>query len=201
MKSTLLAALLCVLATGCFGSSKPVEFYTLRPSADAAGSPPTQRRLGIAVGPLQLPKYLDRPEIVTRDGEHGLSIQEDHRWAGSLRGDLLRVIADDLSRLLDTTYVAVYPVEPRFAADYRILFDVHEFEGTPGQSVRLRVFWSVLKGTGSEALAVELSDIEQPVASAEWTDFVAAHNAALATMSRQIAARIQALSATGRDRR
>lgn len=184
------------LALGCLGRSRPSEFFTLSPTAKAGAQDALISRpdLGLAVGPTQFPKYLDRPEIVTRDGAHRLVLEEWHRWGGSLRTDIQRVVADDLGVLLGTTRIAVYPAEPTFPLDYRILLDVREFEGTPGGSVRLRALWAVV-GANGKALAVDASDIEQPVASSSWKDFVAAYSDALGVMTRQIATRVAGLRA------
>ena len=111
------------LALGCFGGGRPSEFFTLSPITEVSDGVPIASRphLGLAVGPLQFPRYLDRPEIVTRDGAHRLVLWNEHRWGGSLRTDILRVMADDLGALLGTTRVAVYPSEARFPLDYRVL--------------------------------------------------------------------------------
>jgi uncharacterized lipoprotein YmbA len=95
--------------------------------------------------------------------------------------------------LLGTDRIAVYPAEPRFPLDYRVLLDVREFEGTRGGSVRLRANWSVVAASDGKAVAVEATQVEQPVASPSWQDLVAAHSAALGTMTRQIATRVAAL--------
>ena len=189
------AALAALLAAGCFGGSTPPEFFTLSPPPGAAAGPALASRpeLGIAVGPLELPRYLDRPELVTRDGSHRLVVADAHRWGGSLRTDILRVVADDLGRLLGTARVAIYPAEPRFPVAYRILLDVREFEGTPGEGVRLRLRWTVASGVDGRALAVEESVVEQPLASASFEDLVAAESAALAAVSRRIAERVAGL--------
>jgi hypothetical protein len=189
------AALAALLAVGCFGGSTPPEFFTLSPPPGAAAGPALASRpeLGLAVGPLEIPRYLDRPELVTRDGSHRLVVADAHRWGGSLRTDILRVVADDLSRLLGTARVSVYPTEPRFPAAYRILLDVREFEGTPGRRVRLRVLWTVASGADGRALAIEESLVEQPTASASFDDLVAAESAALAAVSRRIAERVAEL--------
>ena len=136
---------------------------------------------------MDFPRYLDRPEIVTRDGAHRLIVANTHRWAGSLRTDILRVVADDLGRLLGTSRVAMYPAEPRFAADYRVLLDVREFEGTLGGTVVLRVRWTLASLSDGTAVAVEETRQEQPTASASVDDLVAAESAALSQVSRQIA--------------
>ena len=148
------------------------------------------------VGPLEFPRYLDRPEIVTRDGSNRLIVADAHRWGGSLRNDILRVVADDLGRLLGTARVAVYPTEPRFPAAYRVLLDVREFEGVPGEKRRrCACAGRSPRWPDGHALVVEESRIEQPVASASYDDLVAAESAALGTLSRQIAERMAALPA------
>jgi hypothetical protein len=191
------AALLAAPATGCLGQSPPPQFYTLSAASGAASGPALASRpdLGLAVGPIDFPRYLDRPEIVRRDGSHRLILADDHRWGGSLRSDILRVVADDLGRLLGTSRVAIYPAEPRFPASFRVLLDFREFEGIAGEKVVLRVRWTIAKADDGRALAVEESRIEQPIASASFEDLVAAESAALGTVNRQIAERMAALPA------
>jgi uncharacterized lipoprotein YmbA len=185
------------LASGCLGGGPPPQYFTLSPAAatGAGGGAALAPRpgLGLVVGPIEFPRYLDRPEIVTRDGSHRLVLWNEHRWGGSLRTDILRVMGDDLGTLLGTTRIAVFPAEPRFPVDYRVLLDLLEFEGVPGGSVTLRARWTVA-GPDGRALAIEEARFEEAAASASWQDLVAAHSSALGRVTRQIAERIAALS-------
>lgn len=182
------------LAMGCFTRTPPPEFYTLRPTATAPLGAP-HPSLGITVGPMGFPRYLDRSEIVRRDGENRLVLSGAHRWGGSLRNDMLRVIADDLGTLLGTSEVTVYPTEPGFGVDYRVRLDLREFEAAVGGPVALRLRWVILAGADEQVRVVRASDIEQPVASAAWTDLVAAQSAALGVVSREIAEQLATLHA------
>jgi uncharacterized protein len=181
------------LAAGCLGGGTPPEYFALRPEAGAAVA--QRPDLGLAVGPIEIPRYLDRDEIMTRDTAHRLVAWDAHRWGGSLQTDVSRVLGEDLGTLLGTTRVAVYPAEARFPVSYRVLLHVVEFEGVPGQTVRLRARWTVADGASGLAVVVEQSRVEQPVASASFDDLVAAQSAALAEVTRQIAAKIAELSA------
>lgn len=185
------------LAAGCLGGGTPPAYFTLRPEAGAAAGAPMAPRpaLGLAVGPIELPRYLDRDEVVTRTAAHELVPWDDHRWGGSLRDDVLRVLGDDLGTLLGTTRVAVYPVEARFPVSYRVLLDVLEFEGVPGQSVTLRVRWTVADGTSGLALAIAQSRVDQPIAGPSFDALVAAQSAALGSVTHEIAAKIAELAA------
>jgi uncharacterized lipoprotein YmbA len=186
---------IALLGAGCFGSSTPPRYYTLSSGAGPAAEAPLAARpeLGLVVGPIEFPRYLDRPEIVRRDGSHRLVLDGATRWGGSLRNDVQRVVADDLGRLLGTARVAVYPTEPRFAARYRILLDIREFEAIADQTVSLRARWTVADYANGQALAVEEARIEQPIAVAGAEALVAAESAALGVLTRQIAERVAAL--------
>jgi uncharacterized lipoprotein YmbA len=185
------------LLAGCLGKSVPVEYFTLSDAGPApiAPLPGVRPGLGIAIGTLEMPRYLDRPEIVTRDGAHRLTVWNERRWAGSLRSDIQRVLADDLGTLLGTARIAVFPVEPRFPPDFRVVLELLEFEGVPGGEVRLRARWTVAAGADGRALAVEQAHLAEPVAAGSWDALVAAQRAALGRVTRQIAERIAALAA------
>jgi uncharacterized lipoprotein YmbA len=188
-----LAALALALSACLGGGTKP-SFYALSNATDAATAPLAAKpELGLAVGPIEFPRYLDRPELVTRDGANQLIVADSHRWGGSLRNDISRVVADDLGRLLGTSRVVTYPTEPRFKANYRVLLDIREFERIAGGDVVLRVRWTIAAMPSGAAVVVEESRIAQPVASSSWNDVVAAESAALATLTHQIAERIAAL--------
>ena len=186
-----------VLAQGCLGGGTAPEFFALRPEAGAAAGAPLAARpeLGLAVGPIELPRYLDRDEVVTRTASHELVPWDEHRWAGSLRDDILRVLGDDLGTLLGTTHVAVYPAAAGFPVSYRVLLDVLEFEGAPGQSVTLRVRWTVADGETGRAIAIAQSRVDQPVPAVSFDALVAAQSAALGSVTREIAAKIAELAA------
>jgi len=192
---TALAALSLAALLACFGGAPKPNFYTLSAGAGPAAGPPIVSRpeLGLAIGALEFPRYLDRPELVRRDGAYRLIVADAHRWGGSMRTDILRVVSDDLGRLLGTARVAVYPAEPRFPADYRVLLDVREFEAVSGGNVVLRVRWTIASAPDGAAIVVEESRVEQPVASSSYDDMVSAESAALGTVTRQIAERIAAL--------
>jgi uncharacterized lipoprotein YmbA len=181
------ALVAAALAIGC-GTASP-HFYTLSSASGPASGPPLASRpeLSLAVGPLEFPRYLDRPELVTRDGSHRLIVADAHRWGGSMRSDILRVVADDLGRLLGTARVAVYPADPSVAADYRVLLEVREFEGVPGEKVRLRALWTIAPTAARGTPTIQESIVEQPIASKSYEDLVSAESVALGTVTRTIA--------------
>ena len=62
---------------GCVRSSQPSNFNVLTPLASSERLPPLpggERGLSLGVGPVTLPPYLDRPEIVTRPSQYVLGV-------------------------------------------------------------------------------------------------------------------------------
>jgi uncharacterized protein len=189
-----LGALLAALALGCLGPSTPEPRYFTLAEAGAAQATPVAERpeLGLVLGLVELPRYLDRSELVTRDGAHRLRVWNEVRWGGSLRTDVARAVADDLAQQLGTTHIAAYPAEARFPVSYRILLELLEFGSAPGEPVVLRARWT-LAGADGHALVARETKLAQPPASGSWEDYVAAQRAALGVLTREIAEQIAAL--------
>lgn len=186
------AAALAVAVSGCLGGSPKPTYYTLAASAPPAETALAARPdLGVVVGPIEFPRYLDRPEVVTRDGSHALALSNEHRWAGSLRNDFGRVLADEIGRRLGTARMATHPADARFAVDYRVPLELIAFEGPLGGRVALRARWSIVGPAGP--IASEASAIEEPAASASYADLVAAQGRAVSRLAAEIAARIAAI--------
>ncbi|MEJ2101257.1 MAG: PqiC family protein [Desulfobacterales bacterium] len=185
-----------VLLAGCRSSAPPVQFYTLSSVSTAtekANPTDAAPNISVGVGPVEIPKVLDRPQIVTRTGPNKITLNEFHRWAGPLQEDFARVLAENISLLLGIDQVAVYPWEAGFAPDYRIALDIRSFEGQWGKDVRLDVIWRVADQAGQKILAVKKSIITEPLPTADYETLVAAQSRAIARLSREIVREIRDL--------
>ena len=103
---TMLMAL--VFLAGCRSATTPLEFYTLSPLSSVSEADKTAGfgdSIAVGVGPLHLPKIIDRPQIVTRIGPNKINVDEFHRWAGSVYEDFLRVVTMNLAALLQSNLV------------------------------------------------------------------------------------------------
>ncbi len=100
----LLATLCALLITlgGCAGTPNS-RFYLLEPLTGAPGpegTVPLDRAISIGLGPVTLPEYLDRPQIVTRTDRNTVLLAEFDRWAEPLSGNVSRTLAENLTYLL-----------------------------------------------------------------------------------------------------
>jgi uncharacterized lipoprotein YmbA len=185
-----------LFALGGCTSTKMARFYTLSPLS-APGEPsktvPAKQGTAVAVGPIAIPDYLSRPQILTRSGPSELKLAEFERWAGSLEEDISRVLAENLAVLLYKDDVTVFRWGGDaylFPAEYRVGVDLMRFEGTIGESVTLAARWSVSREEDKKILSARESNVREPVEGQDYDALVGAMSRALSTLSREIAAAI-----------
>ncbi|WP_295452211.1 PqiC family protein [uncultured Thiodictyon sp.] len=179
---------------GCAGSP-PATFYSLRPlaGADARGAT-TGGAIAIGLGPVTFPGFLDRPQIVSRDGTNGLTVDEFNRWGGTLQDDFLRVWSENLGYLLGTGRIVIFPSEIRYPLDFRISADVLSFEGAPAGEAVLKVRWAVLDPRLEQALSVHENSYRRPLRQpADQAALIGAMSAALGAFSEDVAAAVRGL--------
>lgn len=180
------------MAAGCSVRSPGVEFWTLAALAPAPAAW-NEAAPAVAIGPVELPRYLDRPQVLVRHSSARVEPAGLHRWADPLDEALGRALAVNLGRTLGSGRVSAYPVQPRYAIDYLVHVDVERFDGRPGEQLVLRVRWVIVAGSGGPALAVERSEIEVPAGDG-FGSFVNAHALAAARLAAEIDAMLKTLS-------
>lgn len=171
------------LLAGC-SSSPRVTFYTLNVAATNEPSAPVIN--SVAIGPITLPDFLDRPQLVVQTSANRVEILESHRWAESPKSEIPRIIAADLTVLLQPARVSTYPQNAGMNADYRVLLDIQRFEMTAGKGVSLEALWSVRRSDGG-ILKTGRTVVGEPVNAAGYDALVAAQSRALAAVSRDLA--------------
>jgi uncharacterized lipoprotein YmbA len=193
-------AVLCAsltLLTGCLGLQQPSRFYILNTSPSAESpSPGVAGETGpaIGLGPLTLPKYVDRPQIVTRTSPYELHFAEFDRWAEPLEVDVLRAMAEELSRRIPTDRIALFPWPPSTPVDYQVVVDVTEFYVQAEGQSSLVAAWSIFKGEGTAALVSRKSRLRAPAGTQDYGAMVAAMSQTVADLSREIAAALRTLA-------
>ncbi len=193
---SLLAVGTLVLLVGGCTARRPANFYLLSslPRAEQAG-PATGPAL--AVGPIVLPDYLDRPQIVTRATENTLRLAELDRWAEPLSENFGRALAENLAILLDTDRILVLPGAGLKQFDYYIAIEVLRFDVTPEGECTLVTRWAVAEERETVALVVKTSTVVETAGTTDNTAGTAPggdsaggppYEAAVAAMSRAVEA-------------
>jgi uncharacterized lipoprotein YmbA len=132
----------CCALCGC-GSSPPTRFYILNEIAPSAAAALSASSIAVRVEPPALAPEIDRSELVTRSGPNRVHVAGSQRWAAPLRGQIRRVISDDLAARLAPGLVAD-PDEPATNEPRRTLtIAIEEFYGDDSCAVSLRAGWSL----------------------------------------------------------
>ena len=142
----IVATVLSLMIQGCTGT-RPSTFYILNPISRAPAPQITESKtqsIGVLLGPLSIPEFLDRPQIVTRSSENILRLAEFHRWGGSFQTNILRILGENLSILLNSDRILMFRQQTLFPVDYGVTLDVHQFDGELGSTVVLNVDWVVI---------------------------------------------------------
>jgi uncharacterized lipoprotein YmbA len=188
--------LIVFLLAAC-STTPAVRYYTLNPFSEM--QPDISRAvsgdtLAIGVGPVEFPRFLDRPQIVTRKSQNRVEVSEFHRWAGSFSEDFSRVLAKNISMLLPADRVAAYPWADRFSPSFRIPLTVEQFDGRFEGDVVLNVAWSVWNQKDANGPVIKHTRIKEPVSAEDYEALVAAQSRAIATLSRAIVEEIERVS-------
>jgi uncharacterized lipoprotein YmbA len=139
------------------------------------------------VGPIKFSEYLDRTEIVTRSSSNKITVSDFDVWAGSLAEDFSRVLAENLSVLLSTESVIVYPGPRPSLVDYQITVNIIHFDGPLGGDVSLIARWGIIEGKEKQLVFLRKSTIIEPSGGKDYEAMVAADSRALEKLSREIA--------------
>ena len=182
-----------LILAGCAGVADPTRYYVLSSTSPAPGDPMpiAASSAGVGVGPVLVPGYLNRMQIVTRNADEGVEISTYHRWAEPLEAGIAQVLANDLAMQIGSERVAVFPWRGRItqALDYQVAVVVLRFEGSPGRQVTLDARWRLVGRDGKE-LVLKRTTINEPVTQDGYQSLVLGMNRVLRTLAHEIAAEI-----------
>jgi hypothetical protein len=190
--------------TGCSYLAKAIlapqkdisKFYLLTPTADTApatgSTQSTNGNFTLGLGPITLPKYLDRPEIVTRMAPNRLELSKEDRWGESIQNGFTRAMERDLAAQADAAIV-VFPWYSTVHIDMQVQIDIYRFETDAQGTATLSAKWTILDSTGKNILYTVESNLTQPSKPGDNTEAAAALSRTIGDLSGQIANMLQQL--------
>ncbi len=176
-----LALFVSLVFAGC-GSK--AEFYRL--SAESPPAATGRSEISLGVGPVSLPGYLDRSELVFQSGPNEFQIPPNVSWAGSLSDNIAAVLARDLQTQLGAREVLAYPWPAGHAPRRRVALDVRQFHGISGSDAILDVAWRIEDADGN-ALGRGGGTFREPINGDGYAAVVAAESRLLAQCAAAIA--------------
>ncbi len=192
LKALTIVALFLYLA-GC-ASSAPSRFYVLSPLTSSKAESQALKDEGciaLGVGPVELPAYLDRPQIVTRVSENELNLAEFDKWAEPLKDNFSRVLVENLSTLLCADAISIFPWKGPTPIDYQVEVTVIRMDGNVGGNASLVARWAIFRQNDRKMLLTRQSSFSRLLSSESYKALVSAQSRAIADLSREIAEAIK----------
>ena len=188
---TVFLLLLIVGLQGCFGGSKtvPVRYYLIDPVTYPATSIKAVRQMSIAIVDLHIPQYLQRFHIAKRVGESQLTFSDNHQWGESLRKNLLRTLARNLSFLLSTSDIATPLNRTASAPDYHVQVYIEQFELDSDAKVKLIARWQLSSLSSGQTSPIKsfMRESQTVIEAGNYEQMVSAMRELFADLSQQIA--------------
>ena len=150
-------------------------------------------QISLGVGPVRLPAYLNRREIVIRVAQSGFDLSENDRWAEPLDENLTHVLAQNLSILLGSDRIIAYPWPLDLKPHYRVEIQVLRFESNSAGEAQLSARWAVIDDTGKETPNLKASRLTRQAKEKSTDGSVAALSETVADLSREIAKTVVAI--------
>lgn len=204
MKPTRLLPCLCLalILAGCvlLSDTQVTRFYVLTPLADdvrmlqAAAPSPDQPPLTVGMAPVELPRYLDRPQIVTRVSANELVLAELDQWAEPLPDSVTHILAENMTRLLSAHHVEVLSSQRSNHSAYEVVVTLMRFESEADNGCVLSARWALVDEREKTVRIQNTFDVRIPLETSDYDAIVGAMSRALAALSRDIVLHVQALA-------
>jgi uncharacterized lipoprotein YmbA len=172
----------CFLSLAACGGSE--QFFRL--SADGPAILPSTGVL-VVVGPVTLPTYIDRAELVFQSSDNQFQVPSNVHWTGTLQENFTRVLATDLGRRIRSGNVLIYPGPPTLQARYQVVVDVRQFHAISGGDAILDVDWRVQVPRTGQILRRKNGSFREPIAGDGYAPVVAAESRLVAQLAAAVA--------------
>jgi len=202
IKSCLKISAVCFTLTsaGCISlpnsSMSPTpRFYML----SAINKPEVSKKINIkpgliiGVGPVKLPEFLDRPQMVTKEKQGTLKIDEFDRWGESLDLGLARLVREYLTVMLPGAKLVLYPWGLGVAAKYQVTLEVVQLDSELDRDMSFAVQWVVIDVQNSKTVIIKRSVFHQPIIPQNYSGLAKTLSTACASLSSQIAQTLSTL--------
>jgi uncharacterized lipoprotein YmbA len=175
---------ICLLLLAGCASSTQSRHYMLNPLTTEGKIQVQESCPAIGIGPIKLPEYLNRAQIVTRTSTNEVTLSYSDLWAEPLSDSVPRTLAENVARLVCTKEIVFFPWRPSHVPDYRVEVEFLTMDGALGKTVALEAWWSVAHGT---ARITRKATYTESVAGQNYEALVGAESRALGALSRDIA--------------
>ena len=173
----------CLLLSACLGTSKQAKFYTQTTTAAQIVCADCEAFIG--VNRIQLPKYVERPQMVTQQKDSSqVIISEYNRWVEFPSVLSTRVVAENLGILLPSSQVKVNQLKGE-GFDWIVSVDVVKLNAVLGEKAELSAWYTLKDKKGKKIVRAQFTRTT-PIGSS-YEEVAQGYSRLLADLSREMA--------------
>jgi uncharacterized protein len=180
--------------SGCLSlsSSPTARFYALeaRDKNQTVNKLNIPNNIMIGIGPVNIPEYLNRPQIVTQNKDKTLNFAQFDRWGEPLDFALERIICENIRVLLPNVVVEIYPWNLAIPVKYRVIVDVNQLVSELKKDMLFVAQWSIIDVQSNKIILIKRAEIINPIQPQNYPGLVKTLSLGCASLSSQIASDI-----------
>lgn len=185
LAAVLVPLLAGALVAGCvLKRSKDSQMFVLEPLAARGATAGTPVAV-VGVQPVEVPGWIDRPQVATRVAGSQVAADEFARWGEPIARGVQRVVAENLAALLPERRVISAPWAGYEPVVHKVDLTITELARQADGSVLLEARWAII-GRDRSTLAQRRSSHRSPAAAGA-AGTVEGSSQALEALSREIA--------------
>lgn len=148
----------------------------------------------IAIGPVSIPEYLDRPQMVTKNKDGTLLFAQFDRWGEPLDSGIARLLNEGLASLLPQASFQLFPCNFTIPLNYQVIVEIIQLESELNKDMALTAQWSIIDAKSRKLLLTRRSQVIKPIDPHNYSGLSKALGAACFSLSKEIAVNLSALS-------
>lgn len=147
----------------------------------------------IGIGPVNIPEYQNRPQIVTINKEKMLKFDEFDRWGESLDVGVARLIREDLTVMLPGAKLTMYPWTPAIPVKYQVVAEIVQLDSELDKNMFFAVQWMVIDVQNAKTVMIKRFEFRQPIIPQNYSGVAKTLSKACASLSSQISLELATL--------
>lgn len=189
-KFFMLAIVVLPVVNAC--KSNTSKFYMLTPIQDYESTKIgfIEDDMAIGLGPINIPEYLNRPQIVTKNSNNELILSEYNRWSEPLENNVSRVVSENLSNLLGTENIVIFPWSRKVPVNFQIAIQIKKLSSVPGNQIHFEALWSIISVDDERELLRKRFKTTKSIDSENYDHIVNVKSEVLAELSQELATSI-----------
>ncbi|MCX5712782.1 MAG: PqiC family protein [Candidatus Omnitrophica bacterium] len=153
----------------------------------------------IGIGPVRIPEYLNRPQMVTRGKDALLTFAQFDRWAEPLDSTILRLLDQDVAAMLTGSETVKFSWGILVPVKYQVTVDVIQIESDLNNNMKMIARWSIFDLEPKELIFTKSSEISVPVEPHDYFGMSNALGAIVANLSSEVAQELSSISKKPKD--